>query len=301
MLLYNQYLDDPNDPNNPNNPTTPFTPQPDSPTVPSWQIDPNGGTALPGFGAPPGGVATIAPGWGPFPPGGVANNTPPDGGPGGPGGPSAPGGGPPGGWTPPTPNPLPTPPTETPPGYTPPPAFSYADYIPGDPFKAPSWEDAMKDPGYQFRTQAGEQALQNWAASRGTLNDSSTANALIDYGQNAASQEYGNAWNRAFNTWGANEGLRENTYTMNRRNAVENYNTNYQTQYVDPYKITYQGWKDATLDPSMHEWDVNAQNTQHINDVNNANSWNNYLQDWNKYTWQQNHWLDILKFYGGMN
>src|SRR5581483_6544067 len=50
-------------------------------------------------------------------------------------------------------------------------------------FAAPSVADALNDPGYQFRTQQGDQGLQNWAAARGTLNDSSTAKSLSDYNQ----------------------------------------------------------------------------------------------------------------------
>lgn len=65
-------------------------------------------------------------------------------------------------------------------------------------FKAPSVDEALTDPGYQFRLGQGQDSLQRWAAAKGTLNDSGTAKALIDYGQNAASQEYANVWNRQF-------------------------------------------------------------------------------------------------------
>ena len=99
------------------------------------------------------------------------------------------------------------------------------DYVPGtpqysgppvktaDPFTAPSVDQALNDPGYKFRMQQGQDALQNWAAAKGTLNDSGTAKALIDYGQGAASQEYGNVWDRAYNA----------------------YNTNLNSQYVLPF------------------------------------------------------------------
>lgn len=193
------------------------------------------------------------------------------------------------------------------PSYTPPPAFSYADYQGPDPFsysdwKAPSAEEAINDPGYQFRLGQGNQQLQGWAAAHGTLNDSGTAKALIDYGQNAGSQEYQNLWNRDFSaynqgrqnalqTYNTNEGNRSQTYNTNRAGAVQQYNTNYQTQYTDPYKFAYQSaidswipqqetWR-AGVDMSKLGYSTTAAATQHSNDMSYANSWNQYLNDYN--------------------
>jgi hypothetical protein len=45
-----------------------------------------------------------------------------------------------------------------------------------------------------------------------------------------------------------------NTYQTNRGNAVQNYNTNYQTQYTDPYKYAYQGSLDA-FNSQIHNFD----------------------------------------------
>ncbi len=95
------------------------------------------------------------------------------------------------------------------------------------PWQAPSIDQALNDPGYQFRTQEGQRQLQNWAGARGTLNDSSTAKALQDYGQQSASQEYQNVWNRDFGAWQGQNAA-----------DLQNYNTNYQTQYTDPYAIS---------------------------------------------------------------
>lgn len=53
-----------------------------------------------------------------------------------------------------------------------------------------------QDPGYQFRVQEGQRALQNSAAARGAFGSGATARALVDYGQQAGSQEYGNYMNR---------------------------------------------------------------------------------------------------------
>jgi hypothetical protein len=53
------------------------------------------------------------------------------------------------------------------------------------------------DPGYAFRLSEGTRALDRSAAAKGTLLSGAQGRALTDYGQNAASAEYGNWWNRA--------------------------------------------------------------------------------------------------------
>jgi hypothetical protein len=80
-------------------------------------------------------------------------------------------------------------------------------YLPNAPtldFKAPTVEDALKDPGYQFVVGQGENALNNWAASKGTLNDSETGKSFIRFGQGAAGQQYDSVFNRQLNTAEAN-------------------------------------------------------------------------------------------------
>jgi hypothetical protein len=57
--------------------------------------------------------------------------------------------------------------------------------------------DVTQDPSYQFRVQQGQQALERSAAAKGTLLTGGTAKALARYGQDLASTEYGNVYNRA--------------------------------------------------------------------------------------------------------
>ena len=59
--------------------------------------------------------------------------------------------------------------------------------------------DFTKDPGYDFRMQEGQKALERSAAAKGGLMSGGTAKALERYSQGFASNEYGNAYNR-FNT-----------------------------------------------------------------------------------------------------
>lgn len=56
--------------------------------------------------------------------------------------------------------------------------------------------DFKQDPGYDFRMQEGQKALERSAASRGGLQSGGTMKAITQYGQNFASNEYGNAYNR---------------------------------------------------------------------------------------------------------
>lgn len=56
--------------------------------------------------------------------------------------------------------------------------------------------DPNSDPSYQFRLNQGLDAINSNAAARGLLQSGGTLKALSNYGQQAASQEYGNAYNR---------------------------------------------------------------------------------------------------------
>lgn len=59
---------------------------------------------------------------------------------------------------------------------------------------APS--DLAMDPSYKWRLQQGTQNLNASAAARGMLGSGQNLKDITDYGQGAASQEYGNAYNR---------------------------------------------------------------------------------------------------------
>ncbi len=70
-------------------------------------------------------------------------------------------------------------------------------------FTAPTDITEQNDPGYQARLKLGTDAIQKSAAARGSVVTGGTAKALGTYGQDYASNEYGNVYNRAltgFNT-----------------------------------------------------------------------------------------------------
>jgi hypothetical protein len=64
-------------------------------------------------------------------------------------------------------------------------------------FQAPTAATEENDPGYKFRLQQGLGALQNSAAASGGLLTGNTGEALTNYAQDYASNEYGNVYNRA--------------------------------------------------------------------------------------------------------
>lgn len=66
----------------------------------------------------------------------------------------------------------------------------------GDFNKTPTLQDIQMDPGYAFRLQQGQLALQRSAAARGGGISGEALKDLTNYSQGAASQEYANAFNR---------------------------------------------------------------------------------------------------------
>ena len=81
-------------------------------------------------------------------------------------------------------------------------------------------EDLYNDPSYQFRLDQGQKALDRQGAASGRFLSGSQLQASSNYNQAAASQEFGNAYNRALQTFGTNEGNRANAFQSNFNNAV---------------------------------------------------------------------------------
>lgn len=102
-----------------------------------------------------------------------------------------------------------------------------------------SYNDMTADPSYKFRLNEGVNAIDASAASRGKLLSGAQDKALQNYGQNMASQEYGNAYNRALQNYNTNANTNLNIANIGRgaagqtQNAMQNYanaNTNTQMQ-----------------------------------------------------------------------
>jgi hypothetical protein len=97
--------------------------------------------------------------------------------------------------------------TFTPPAYAGPfrPSFNFPTPPTFNPrsFEAPSLDDAMNEPGYQFRLNSGTNALDRSAAARGVLRTGNTLKDIIEYGQNFGQQEYNNMFERALRAYQA--------------------------------------------------------------------------------------------------
>ena len=79
-------------------------------------------------------------------------------------------------------------------------------------FVAPTGLTEQNDPGFQARIQQGQLGVEESAAARGGLLSGGTLKAIEDYRQNAASNEFGNVFNRALAAQGYNTGVGQQGY-----------------------------------------------------------------------------------------
>lgn len=86
-----------------------------------------------------------------------------------------------------------------------------------DTFQAPTGATEQNDPGYQFRLQQGKKALEDSAAARGGVLSTGTAEDLTKFGQDYASNEYGNVYSRAQQQY-------EQAHNIFRENQTDTFN-----------------------------------------------------------------------------
>jgi hypothetical protein len=79
-------------------------------------------------------------------------------------------------------------------------------------FSAPTFEQAQNEPGYQFRLNAGTDALNRSAAARGVLRTGGTLKDITEYGQNFGAQEYKSVFDRAMQQYGTKYQAAKDTY-----------------------------------------------------------------------------------------
>mgnify|MGYP000373107889 CR=1 FL=1 len=82
-------------------------------------------------------------------------------------------------------------------------------------FVAPTMEQAQADPGYQFALNQGMNALQNAQAAKGLARTGASLKALMDYGQQAATQQYDKVYDRAASQYGQNYQMGRDAWTLN--------------------------------------------------------------------------------------
>jgi hypothetical protein len=122
----------------------------------------------------------------------------------------------------------------------------------GQSFTAPTGLTEQNDPGYQARLQLGQDAIQRSAAARGGVVTGGTAQALNNNAQDYASNEYGNVYNRALNSFDTN---------------FNAYNTNQTNQYNKLAALSGTGQQTAT---QLANQGQNASNNVTSNLLNTA-------------------------------
>lgn len=111
--------------------------------------------------------------------------------------------------------------------YTQPAAF---DGGPG--FTAPTL-DNTNDPGYAFRQQQGEQAIERGASAAGGAFSGGTLKAIARYGQDYASKEYASVYDRALTGYQTNFNSKLASYQQNTATGLEGYKTRYNAYNQD--------------------------------------------------------------------
>lgn len=137
-------------------------------------------------------------------------------------------------------------------------------------------EDFQADPGYQFRRTEGMKGIENSAAARGNLLSGSALKAIQKYGQDLASQEYGNAYSR-FNADQTNQ-YNKLAGLVNTGQGASNQLTNAAANYGSNVSNNI----------------TSAGNAQAAGVVGQANAWNNAIgQGTNLY--QQNQLMNLIR------
>ena len=83
--------------------------------------------------------------------------------------------------------------------------------------------DFQTDPGYSFRLSEGLKALDRQAAARGGVMSGAALKAAGRYGQDVASQEYGNAFNRFQTNRASQAGLFTDAYNRDRTRQLDEF------------------------------------------------------------------------------
>lgn len=162
-----------------------------------------------------------------------------------------------------------------------------------DPFQAPKFQTpdenaVLSDPGYKFRLSQGQKALETSAAARGTLNTGGTLKGIVDYGQALASQEYGNVFNRAVQSFDRLYTGAQHEYESKYRSALDEYDrafdsakTTYDLGYrskLDEFDRLYAGKKDEYA-PLLAEWQMRSTASMRQAELAWQREWDRFLAE----------------------
>lgn len=139
--------------------------------------------------------------------------------------------------------------------FKPVPVFDAPEFVYDKQFHAPDQAALEADPGYQFRLSQGEKALQGSAAAKGVLRTGGTLKDILGYGQQFASQEYSNVFDRALTEFGTNYGTAR-----------------------DMFDRRYQGAKDEFA-PKLFEWQTLTSAEQNSKNMGWDQLWKKWYYD----------------------
>ena len=94
-------------------------------------------------------------------------------------------------------------------------------------FQGPDPATFQTDQTYDWRRKEGLRAITNATSADGLLRSGGTLKGMMDYAGNLAGQEFGNVFNRALSTWTANRGNAAEKYQTDYRTATDEYARNY--------------------------------------------------------------------------
>ena len=101
--------------------------------------------------------------------------------------------------------------------------YSMAGFDPNSLMRNFGAADFQTDPGYNFRLSEGLKALDRQAAARGGMMSGAALKAAGRYGQDVASQEYGNAFNRFQTNRASQAGLYTDALNRERTRQMDEY------------------------------------------------------------------------------
>ena len=200
------------------------------------------------------------------------------------------------------------------PKFVPPPFTAPADFVPPEPFQAPGAFKAPKftapgadaaenEPGYQFRRDQGIKGLEASAAARGTLNTGGTLKGIVNYGQQLASQEYGNVYNRALQAFDRLYMGELDSYKTQYTGAIDQYDRRYKSSIddydrmyrseLDAYDKKYTGAKDAFA-PLLAEWQLRSTANIKAAELAWQREWDRFLAELDLYKFHTPSASDIL-------
>lgn len=176
--------------------------------------------------------------------------------------------------------------------FAPPGAFKAPTSFTAPKYNLPGQEEVLNDPGYKFRESRGQKALEASAAARGTLNTGGTLKGIVEYGQNLASQEYGNAVNRSLQKYDRDYQGAVDEYDRLYRAGLEEYNLGYRSEFdkynlgykakLDEFDRLYAGRKDEYA-PLLAEWQMKSTASMRQAELAWQREWDRYLAELEKW------------------